>query len=417
MNKIQKTILLVEDEVIIAMQEKMALEKYGYNIIIAKAGEEAIKIFGNRHDIDMVLMDIDLGPGIDGTDTAILILKERNIPIIFLSNHTEVEIVEKTEKITSYGFIAKNSGITVLDATIKMAFKLFEAYEALRLRESYLSAIIENQPGLLWLKDLDSRFLSVNKKFAISCNFNDPELLVGKSDFDIWPHNLAQGYVEVDKKVIKSGKPYMVEEQIADQGNIRWFETYKTPIIDKNGAVIGTTGYSNDITERKQTEENLRSLTTKLETLVHFSPLGISLLDLDGKVQLWNPAAEKIFGWTFREIIGRPNPIVPESKQKEYANLSAKVLSGKAVVNLEAVRQRKDGSLVDVSIASAPVYDAAGNLNGRMSIIADNTEHKQSEGKIKKLLEEKELILQEVHHRIKNNMNTIASFSCSRRGP
>ena len=73
-----------------------------------------------------------MGNGLDGTETASLILQDRDLPIVFLSSHTEPELVVKTEKLTSYGYVVKNSSITVLDASIKMAFKLFEANQQLK---------------------------------------------------------------------------------------------------------------------------------------------------------------------------------------------------------------------------------------------------------------------------------------------
>ncbi len=132
-----KNILLVEDEAIIALSQKMTLEKYGYSVITANSGLKAIEIFNATKDIELILMDIDLGTGIDGTETAKIILEEHEIPIVFLSSHTEPEVVEKTERITSYGYVVKNSGITVLDASIKMAFKLFYANQ--RIIESELT--------------------------------------------------------------------------------------------------------------------------------------------------------------------------------------------------------------------------------------------------------------------------------------
>jgi two-component system, cell cycle sensor histidine kinase and response regulator CckA len=156
--------------------------------------------------------------------------------------------------------------VTLVHAIAENITDRKQAEEALRLRESYLSAIIENQPGLLWLKDRDGRFLAVNSKFSISCGQDNQELLVGKTDFDIWPRDLAAGYVADDNKVMKSGKPCMVEEHISDKGEIRWFETFKAPIMDKTGEVIGTTGYSRDITERKRMEEELQK-SQKLDSL------------------------------------------------------------------------------------------------------------------------------------------------------
>jgi PAS domain S-box-containing protein len=120
-------VLLVEDEAIIALSEKMILERNGFSVIIAHSGEKAIEAVGRRGDIGLVLMDINLGGGMDGTEAAGLILKAHELPLIFLSSHTEREVVEKTEGITSFGYIVKNSGETVLIASIKMALKLYDA--------------------------------------------------------------------------------------------------------------------------------------------------------------------------------------------------------------------------------------------------------------------------------------------------
>lgn len=98
-----RIILLVEDEVLIAMDEQMSLEKYGYSVITATSGEQAIEEFRNRTDIDLVLMDIDLGHGMDGTEAAAAILQSRDIPVVFLSSHMEPSIVDKTERIPHTG--------------------------------------------------------------------------------------------------------------------------------------------------------------------------------------------------------------------------------------------------------------------------------------------------------------------------
>jgi CheY-like chemotaxis protein len=104
----QKTILLVEDEVLTAMSERMILEKFGYKVIIASTGEDAVAAIEKTPGIDLILMDINLGNGIDGTEAAEKILKNHDLPVVFLSSHTEPEVVAKTEKITSYGYVVKN---------------------------------------------------------------------------------------------------------------------------------------------------------------------------------------------------------------------------------------------------------------------------------------------------------------------
>ena len=111
------------------MVTERSLINYGYNVIPEFSGEEAIDTINANSDIELILMDIDLGDGMNGIETAKSILSSHNIPIVFLSNHTDKENVAITETVTSYGYIVKNSGITVLDASIKMALKLYESKE------------------------------------------------------------------------------------------------------------------------------------------------------------------------------------------------------------------------------------------------------------------------------------------------
>jgi two-component sensor histidine kinase/DNA-binding NarL/FixJ family response regulator len=126
-----RTLLLVEDEAIIAMGTKEALRAQGYEVLTALSGEDAIEAVRTaRSVIDLVLMDIDLGSGMGGTEAAFGIQEIRDIPIIFLSSHTEAGIVARTESISSYGYVAKSSGSSVLGAAIRTAFRLREAAEA-----------------------------------------------------------------------------------------------------------------------------------------------------------------------------------------------------------------------------------------------------------------------------------------------
>jgi PAS domain S-box-containing protein len=139
-SKKQKTILLVDDEAIVAMDLSMKLKEYGYNVVQALTGQKAIEaVSENKTVIDLILMDINLGEEIDGTEIAKIILKDYDIPLLFHSSHIEREIVDRTENITSYGYVVKD-GITVLDASIKMAFRLHEAYLNLKNQKTKFEA-------------------------------------------------------------------------------------------------------------------------------------------------------------------------------------------------------------------------------------------------------------------------------------
>lgn len=192
----RKTILLVEDEVILAMAEKMTLEKYGYYVILAYSGQSAIDVLVNQKTIDIILMDIDLGKGIDGTEAAAIILQDNDIPVVFLSSHTEPEVVEKTEKITSYGYVVKNSSITVLDASIKMAFKLFNAKLIIQKQnDAYKNAKEEAE-----INEEKFRLIFEKSRDAIGLSINGNHILVNTSYVNMFGYNSIEEIYSINAR-------------------------------------------------------------------------------------------------------------------------------------------------------------------------------------------------------------------------
>jgi len=110
--------------------------------------------------------------------------------------------------------------------------------------------LINGLPLLLWLKDRDGRFLIVNRSFAESCGQSSPLAVIGKTDLDIWPPEHAAAYRAEDVEVIATGVPRTKIEQITDGDTAQWFETYKAPVRGHDGQIIGTLGFSCDISER-----------------------------------------------------------------------------------------------------------------------------------------------------------------------
>lgn len=178
----KKTLLLVEDEVIIAMAGKVHLEKSGYSVLTANSGEKAVELFKIHPAIDLVLMDIDLGDGMDGIDAAKVILSVRDIPIVFVSSHSEPAIVEKTEQITSYGYVVKNSNTTVLVASIKMAFKLFTANTRLAATEAKQKNMISNISDVISIMKANGIITYVSPNIEKLFGWKS-ETIVGKSSW------------------------------------------------------------------------------------------------------------------------------------------------------------------------------------------------------------------------------------------
>jgi HTH-type transcriptional regulator, bacterioopsin transcriptional activator and related proteins len=126
----------------------------------------------------------------------------------------------------------------------------------------------------------------------------------------------------------------------------------------------------------------------ELQALIDSSPLALVEFALDTRIRLWNPAAERIFGWTRQEMIGRAGlPLAPPGKRAESEDLFARVAAGESVNDLETVRMRKDGALVAVSIAAAPVRDGAGRVVGNMVAYTDITERKAQEQRLQALID------------------------------
>ena len=127
----------------------------------------------------------------------------------------------------------------------------------------------------------------------------------------------------------------------------------------------------------------LHTTTQLLRTLVHASPLAIVAIDAEQNVLSWNHAAEQLFGWREHEVLGRPAPDVPPEAQDEFQRRFADVMRGAAFTACRAVRRRKDGAPLDVSLSAAPLRDDGNAIVGIMMIIADITERMQLEEQLR----------------------------------
>ena len=132
-----------------------------------------------------------------------------------------------------------------------------------------------------------------------------------------------------------------------------------------------------DITASKRAAEALQEANNRLRTLVQASPLAIIARDMGGKIISWNPAAERMFGWSQEEVLGRALPIIPKDQRDEFRALDQRKFQGMTLLGLELRRQRRDGSVIDVRTSSAPLHDGAGAMTGIMGIIEDITERKR----------------------------------------
>jgi PAS domain S-box-containing protein len=102
-------------------------------------------------------------------------------------------------------------------------------------------------------------------------------------------------------------------------------------------------------------------------------------MDDDGTCILWNPAAEQVFGWTAKEVLGEPLPIIPDDRQKEFREFRRKIIEGQVFKSVETQRLRRDGAVIDVALSTAPIHNADGVITATMGIFEEITERKKAE--------------------------------------
>ena len=130
--------------------------------------------------------------------------------------------------------------------------------------------------------------------------------------------------------------------------------------------------------------EDAREVAEGLAAIVEASPLAIIATDTQGNIELWSPAAERMFGWSQDEVLRRPLPIVPVEFTPEYAELRRRALAGDRLLGVEGVRLRRDGSAIDVSVSTAPLTGPDGTVRGTMVAVEDITERRRRDDELRR---------------------------------
>lgn len=192
-------------------------------------------------------------------------------------------------------------------------------------------------------------------------------------------------------------------EAVAERpdGTLVPFVPYPTPLYDAAGRLIGAVNMLVDISDVKRAD----IAAQRLAAIVESSDDAIVSKDLNGIIMTWNRGAERLFGYTQDEVIGKPITILmPPERIDEEPGILARVRRGERVDHYETVRRRKDGSLIDISLTVSPLRDAHGKIVGASKIARDVTERKRA-------LERQKLVVSEMRHRIKNSLSTIQAIA------
>lgn len=242
------TLLLVEDEAIIALAKTRSLQQFGHEVIHVFTGEEAVTRVQENPGIDLILMDIDLGEGISGPEAAEQILEERELPIVFLTAHAEREMVERVRRITRYGYVLKNAGDFVLREAIEMALELFAAQRQTRRELAKNAAILNAIPDIAFVMTLDGTFVEARAP--------DPEMLTIPSESiagthlrDLFPAEDVERHLASYRYCHESGETQRIEYKLTVAGAPRIYEARISRLDDEHVLAL-----ARDVTEDRDRE-------------------------------------------------------------------------------------------------------------------------------------------------------------------
>jgi PAS domain S-box-containing protein len=266
--------------------------------------------------------------------------------------------------------------------------------------------ILEVLPVAIYMADRQGRIVYYNPA-AVALWGCCPEL--GKSEWcGSWklykpdgtplPHDQCPMAV-----AIRERRPIRGVEAIAQRpdGSRVAFLPYRTPIYDEAGNFLGAVNMLLETGDRRRADE----YADRLASIVESSDDAIASKNLDGVVTSWNIGAERLFGYTAAEMVGKPIALlIPPERADEEPQILQRIRNGERVDHYETVRRCKDGTLIDVSLTVSPIKNAQGKVIGASKIARDITESKRARV-------QQRLLLDEMKHRVKNTLATVQAIA------
>lgn len=293
---------------------------------------------------------------------------------------------------------------TLLDIThSKLAFERYQASV-----ESF-EDLFDSISDAIYIQDRDGAFIKVNQA-AVNLNGYKRDFLIGNT-----PEILAApGKVDLEETQAYFEKALNGTSQKFEQwGQRKNGEVFPEEVILNPGTYFGedvVIAISRDISERYEIEGKIEATEERFKQLFQNSPFAIAMMNSHQEIQMVNKAFEDIFGYKEEEVLRLDidRLIIPEYLEKSALELTKSNFNGE-IFSVTTTRKRKDGSLVEVLVSGVPIT-INNKLNAFFGIYVDITERKEAEEKIKKSLREKEVLLAEIHHRVKNNLAVITGL-------
>ncbi|WP_340818383.1 PAS domain S-box protein [Methanolobus sp. WCC4] len=332
----------------------------------------------NRNWFD-IFLPVDIVPEIRGYFASIL--EKVDVP----SYHSnEIVTREGNRKLIAWNYTVfrdSDGNVKSITSVGEDTTDLESAERSLIESKGQLRTLVDSLPDLVWLKDVNGTFLACNPKFERLVGVKESEI-IGKTDYDLLEKDLADYVVQKDREAINAGIPAINEEKVtyADDGHHEYIETIKSPMYDADGNLIGVLGVARDITQRKQTEDELKKRELKLRTAQSVGHFGSWQFDLNSGMVEASEEALRIYGLEKEQFTIKEVQTIPLSDHRSMLDRAlSDLVAGKAPYDVHfRIKRRNDGAIR--YIHSIAEYFAEQNVV--IGTIQDITDHKKAEKKM-----------------------------------
>lgn len=415
-----KKILIVEDELIEAMNFESFINSSGFDVVgIATTGEETLEKIAELKP-DLVLMDIVLKGDMDGIETAALINEEFDIPVVYITAHPEESVVNRAKITTPYGYLIKPINKTNLKNTIELALYKHNMEIKLKESEKKFRYILENSLDAAYRRNLKIDkydYLSPVIEKILGYSVTEFISMESKKVIELVHPKDRLNINEIFENAI-SGKTnsYSIEYRIKHKnGEYKWINDFGSIVKDENNLFL--IGSVRDISEIKQSGEDLRESEEFLDSIVDNIPYMIFVKNADDlSFKRVNKVGEEYFGHPGSELIGKNDyEFFPKNEADFFTQKDRKVLESGELLDIpeETIETKKLGPRL-LHTKKIPINDKKGNPQYLLGISEDITERKRIENQVKKA--EKELQKSEKRYRELVDYSLVAMYETTLDG-
>ncbi len=403
-------ILVVEDELLVALDIRRILEKRGFTIVgIADTGESAIESAGQLQP-DLVLMDITLRGQVDGIEAARSIIADYDIPVVYLTSHSDEDTLHKIRDSQVYGYLVKPVNASELFVTVALVINKHR-FER-RIHESerkYRDLVLGMQEGV-WLIDSDGSTSFVNPRMAEMLGYEADEM-IGRPIYgflDEPGEHDARAHMENWRQGIREQRTYSF---VRKDGGMLYASMVSSPLFNE-GSFTGVLACIQDFSKQKKLEDSLRESEERYRRLVETSPNAIYLAGFDGTILFSNCQAAQLFGYADQAEFAGANLfelVVPEERGVAR-DIFKRVKNDSSIQVAELHMLRKDREQLLVDINSSLIRDGLGNPEAVIGVIRDITEARKIEQQLQRAqkLESIGILAGGIAHDFNNIMMVVA---------